>query len=138
MVRIHVPTVARIGALLVIVGMFAPWVATPETTLSGVDIADGEQIWHRPDLYLVLLCAAAVLIVAKWVVRVSVVRWLTIGASLLSLCLCTAFLIQGQAMPIGDGYISLFDGSAGYHLGPGSAVSLVGCVLTMASAVLAV
>lgn len=133
--QIHVVAVMRIGALLTIMGMLVPWVTTSQATLSGIDIAGGSLMWHQPDLYLVILCAA-VLVSAGLIMRANIVRWLSVGMSLLPFCLCAAFLAQGRAVPMGDGYISLFDGAAGFHLGPGSIVSVVGCLIMIAGMVL--
>lgn len=139
--RINVVATIRVGAVLAGGGMMLPWLvvspsgAIPQATLTGLDLASGRSYWRRPELYLILLCATLILLLAHKVPHVAKIWFIALVTSVLALGSSILFMAQGFSFRFGDGFVSLYSGTEGLVIGPGSYLSMIGC-LVMAGGIL--
>ena len=139
--RVNVVATMRVGALLAGACMALPWVmvspvVAPKEKLTALDLAGGAALWHRPELYVIPIAAAGVLLFARRALHATAIRLLAVTASLVSLFCCALFMAQGSAVRFGDEYVSLYSGNEDLAIAPGSYICLVGCIVMVASMLL--
>lgn len=130
--KINTTAVVRGGAVLAAAGIVLPWVtadATTPSSASGFAVAAGAMVlWHQPELYVIPACAGIIVLLARFAPRHRALRAALTAISLLTVWICVRFALR--PIPFGDSTPqALFPtGFAGYQLGAGSLVSLLGCL----------